>query len=338
MNKLLPYVLLLVSFNSFAMTPLPKRAEIPKDNPQSVEKINLGKTLYFDPRLSKDGTISCNSCHNVMLGGEDQRSVSVGVAGQKGGRSSPTVWNSAFHTTQFWDGRAETLEEQAVGPITNPVEMGMPDFETVIKRLEKIPGYVQMFESTFGTKGITKENIGKALASFERTLISGESDFDKYMHGNKKALSPQKIRGMKLVQEIGCTACHVGVNFNGENLKMGEGNFQKFPVIDNNLIAKYNLAADLGRYNVTKLIEDKNMWRVPTWRNIALTAPYFHNGSVKTLDEAVKIMAKSQLDMDLKDEQVNDIVAFLESLTGKFPKIAMPRLPETKNTTLMDLD
>lgn len=344
MNDLLKKVwvvsigLLSLSLQAQTMLPLPKTPEIPKDNPQSLEKINLGKVLYFDPRLSKNGTISCNTCHNVMLGGEDQRSVSVGINGQKGGRSAPTVWNSAFHTVQFWDGRAKSLEEQAVGPITNPIEMGMPNFEQVVERLNQIPGYVQMFDKVFGKKSITKENIGKAIASFERTLITKDSNFDKYMHGNKKAMSQQQLRGMKLVSEIGCTACHNGVNFNGENLKMGEGNFQKFPVVDNSFIKKYNLAQDLGRHAVTQKEDDKNMWRVPTWRNVALTAPYFHNGAVKNLEEAVRIMAKSQLDLELKQNQVEDIVAFLESLTGKFPKIDMPRLPETLKTTLVDLE
>lgn len=322
-----------------AMQALPKSAEIPKDNKQTIEKINLGKSLFFDPRMSINGTISCNSCHNLMLGGEDQRSVSVGVNGQKGGRSSPTVWNSAFHTVQFWDGRAISLEDQAVGPIGNPIEMGMPHFELVRDRLKQIPGYVAMFEKAFGKDSITKENIGKAIASFERTLIAGNSPFDKFIHGNKKAMTMQAQRGMKLVQEVGCIVCHAGANFNGESLKMGEGNFQKFPVFtDNEFVKKYNFMADTGRFDFTKNENDKHMWRVPTWRNIALTAPYFHNGSVRTLDEAVIVMAKVQLNLDLTENQVSDIVAFLESLTGIFPKIDMPRLPPTPKTTLFDLN
>lgn len=322
-----------------AMQALPKSAVIPKDNKQTIEKINLGKSLFFDPRMSINGTISCNSCHNLMLGGEDQRSVSVGVNGQKGGRSAPTVWNSAFHTVQFWDGRAISLEDQAVGPIGNPIEMGMPHFELVRDRLKQIPGYVAMFEKAFGKDSITKENIGKAIASFERTLIAGNSPFDKFMHGNKKAMTMQAQRGMKLVQEVGCIVCHSGANFNGENLKMGEGNFQKFPVFtDNEFVKKYNFMADTGRFDFTKNENDKNLWRVPTWRNIALTAPYFHNGSVRTLDEAVTVMAKVQLNLDLTENQVSDIVAFLESLTGIFPKIDMPRLPPTPKTTLFDLN
>lgn len=320
-----------------AMQALPKSPEIPKDNPQTIQKINLGRALYFDPRLSRNGTISCNSCHNLMLGGDDQRAVSVGVYGKKGDRSSPTVWNSAFSTTQFWDGRAKSLEEQAVGPIVNPVEMGMPHFDVVVERLNKISGYVQMFDKVFGKNSISKENIGKAIASFERTLNTPNSPFDKFMHGNKSAMTAQMKRGMKLVQDTGCLACHSGPNFNGENLKMGEGNFQKFPTFpDNDYVKKYNLMADTGRFSVTNKEEDKHMWRVPTWRNIALTAPYFHNGSVKTLDEAVRVMAKSQLNTDLKEDQVADIVAFLGSLTGEFPKIDMPRLPPTPNITVVE--
>lgn len=321
-----------------AMMPLPKLPEIPKDNPQTIQKINLGKSLYFDPRLSLNGTQSCNTCHNVAAGGEDNRSVSLSFKGEKGGRSAPTVWNAAFHTTQFWDGRVKSLEEQAVGPITNPVEMGMPDFAAVVARLEKIPGYVDMFEKVFGKNAITKENIGKAIASFERTLITPNSPFDKYMHGNKSALSAQAKRGMKLVQDVGCIACHSGANFNGD-LKMGEGNFQKFPVFtDNSFVKKYKFEEDTGRFTATKNADDKHMWRVPTWRNIALTAPYFHNGSVQTLDEAVRVMAKVQLNVDLKEEQIKDIVAFLESLTGTFPKIEIPRLPPTLGVSVVDVN
>lgn len=321
-----------------AFLALPKSPEIPKDNLQTIEKINLGKTLYFDPRLSKNGMLSCNSCHNLAGGGEDNRAVSLSFKGEKGSRSSPTVWNSAFHTTQFWDGRVKSLEEQAVGPITNPVEMGMPDFPTVVERLQKIPGYVTMFDKVFGKNSITKDNIGKAIASFERTLVTPDSPFDKYMHGNKSALSASEKRGMKLVQDVGCTVCHSGANFSGEN-KMGEGNFQKFPVYaDNDYVKKYKLMDDTGRFAETKKEDDKHIWRVPTWRNIALTAPYFHNGAVKTLDEAVRVMGKAQLNVDLKEDQVKDIVAFLESTTGKFPKIEVPRLPPTLGATVVDED
>lgn len=316
--------------------PLPATPPIPADNPQSPAKIELGKMLYFDPRLSVDGTISCNSCHNVMSDGGDGRPVGVGVRGQRGGRGSPTVWNSAFHSVQFWDGRAASLEDQAVGPLTNPIEMGMPSHDLVIERIKKIPGYVQAFKKAFPKEAEpTIKNVAKAIASYERTLITPNSPFDRYLKGNKKALTGQQIRGMKLVDEIGCTSCHTGVNLSGEN-KMGEGNYQPFPQVPGSKYDKmYDLTADLGRFEVTKKVEDKNHWRVPTWRNVALTAPYFHNGKVKTLDEAVRVMAKTQLDMDLKDDQVADIVAFLNSLTGEFPKQTMPQLPGTVNESLV---
>jgi len=326
-----------MSVSAWAMKPLPNKVPVPADNPMTPQKIELGKMLYFEPRLSVDGTISCNSCHNVMADGADGRAVGAGVRGQRGGRGSPTVWNSAFHTVQFWDGRAASLEDQAKGPITNPIEMGMPHHDLVIGRINQISGYVAAFKKAFpkDKNPVNTDNIAKAIASYERTLITPNAPFDKYMKGNKKALNPQQIRGMKLVEEIGCTSCHSGDIFAGEGFKMGEGNYQPFPQIPGSKFDKmYDITSDLGRYAVTKKDEDKNHWRVPTWRNVALTAPYFHNGKVKTLDEAVRVMAKTQLDADLNDTQVADIVAFLNSLTGEFPKQTMPRLPVTENFSI----
>jgi len=322
---------------AWAMEALPKVVPVPADNPQTPAKIELGKTLYFDPRLSVDATVSCNSCHNVMAAGEDGRPVGVGVRGQRGGRGSPTVWNSAFHTVQFWDGRAASLEEQAKGPLTNPIEMGMPNHDAVMARVKTIPGYVAMFKAAFPKDAdpVTIDNLAKAIASFERTLITPDSAFDLYKRGNKKAMSEAAVRGMKLVEEIGCTACHTGPNFAGEGLKMGEGNYQPFPQIPGSKYDKqYDLLSDKGRFEVTKDKEDMHKWRVPTWRNVAVTAPYFHNGKVRTLDEAVRVMAKTQLDQDLTEAQVGDIVAFLNALTGKFPKITAPQLPLLVNDTL----
>ncbi|MBY0516850.1 MAG: cytochrome-c peroxidase [Bacteriovoracaceae bacterium] len=327
----------LSSFSASALEALPKDVPTPADNPKTAIKVELGKALYFDPRLSIDGTVSCNSCHNVMASGEDNRPVSVGVNGQRGGRSAPTVWNSGHNTVQFWDGRAASLEDQAKGPLTNPIEMGMPNHDAVMARVKQLPGYVEMFKKAFpkDKEPVTIDNLAKAIATFERTLNTPDSAFDLYKRGNKKAMSAQAIRGMKLVEEIGCTACHTGKNFNGEGLKMGEGNYQLFPQAPGSKFDKqYNLTADLGRYEVTKNPEDKHKWRVPTWRNVALTAPYFHNGSVKTLDEAVRVMGKTQLDMDLSEDQVGDIVAFLNSLTGKLPKIVAPQLPMMAGGTL----
>ncbi len=319
------------------MKPLPSKVPVPADNPITPQKIELGKMLFFDPRLSMDGTISCNTCHNVMFHGGDGRPVGVGIHGQRGGRGSPTVWNSAFQTVQFWDGRAASLEDQARGPVTNSVEMGMTSHELVIERIQKIPGYITAFKKAFPKDKfpVTTNNLVKAIATYERTLVTPNAPLDKYLKGNKKAISLEAIRGMKLVEEIGCTSCHTGDNFSGEGFKMGEGNYQPFPQIPGSKYDKmYDLMSDKGRYEVTKNAEDKNKWRVPTWRNIAITAPYFHNGKVKTLDEAVRVMAKTQLDADLTDAQVNDIVAFLNTLTGEFPKQTMPILPATLNWSL----
>jgi cytochrome c peroxidase len=320
------------------LEPLPDKVPAPKDNPMTPAKVELGKQLFFEPRLSADGTVSCNDCHNVMGSGTDNRPVSVGISGQKGGRSAPTVWNAAFLSAQFWDGRAASLEDQAKGPILNPIEMGMPNPELAVQRIKSIPGYVAQFKEVFGGNDpVTYDNIAKAIASYERTLITPNSAFDKFAKGDKKALSEPAQRGMHLVEQVGCTSCHTGPNFSGPaDLAVGQGFYQKFPAFPGSEYdAKYSLIQDLGRYGVTKKDEDKNVWRVPTWRNVALTAPYFHNGSVKTLDEAVRVMAKTQLNKELKANEVTDIVAFLNSLTGEFPKQTMPKLPETTNASLV---
>ena len=307
---------------------LPTTAPAPADNPTTAEKVALGQMLYHDPRLSSSGTVSCASCHNTMLGGEDNRGGSVGVGGQVGGRSAPTVWNAAFNTVQFWDGRAASLEEQAAGPVTNPIEMGMKSWDDVVARLKTIDGYQKAFEKAFGKDSISKDSATKAIAAYERTLITPNSAFDKYVKGNKSAMTEQQVRGMNKAVELGCTGCHSGPAFNGP------GTFQKFPVIDNGFFeAKFDFKKDKGLAEVTNKKEDENFWKVPTLRNIALTAPYFHNGKVKTLDKAVKLMAKLQLGKDLSKGEVADIVAFLDALTGEFPKQKMPVLPATSGST-----
>ena len=308
---------------------LPKTPPTPKDNPMTPEKVYLGRQLYMDPRLSKDGTVSCNSCHNVMASGGDNRAFSAGIKGQLGGRSAPTVWNSAFHTVQFWDGRAASLEEQAKGPLINPGEMGMENHQVVMDRIAKIPGYVSQFTKVFGQNGLTIDNLAKAIAAYERTLITPNSPFDRYARGDKKAMSAQAIRGMNTVMEVGCVSCHTGKNFNApDDLAMGEGYYQKFPTFaENEYVTKYKFLEDKGRGALTKNEDDNYFFRVPTWRNVALTAPYFSNGAVKTLEEAVRVMAKVQLNKELSVNQVADIVEFLKSLTGERPKQPMPELP-----------
>lgn len=319
--------LILVTVASAQLQALPDTPPIPSNNPQTSEKIQLGKALYFDKRLSKDGTISCNSCHNVMGSGTDNKQFSSGVGGKKGGRNSPTVWNAAFMSVQFWDGRAKSLEEQAKGPMTNPVEMAMENHDAVVKRIKSSPEYVRDFEKVFGKDSVNIDNIVKAIAAYERTLITPNSAFDKFIKGDQNAMSAAAQRGMAKVQEVGCMACHMGPNFAGPQLPEGQGFYQKFPTFaDNEYEKKYKFTQDLGRYDVTKSDSDKHMFRVPTWRNVALTAPYFHNGSVKTLDEAVRVMAKTQLNKDLKKDEVSDIVAFLKSLTGERPKQTTPKV------------
>ena len=307
---------------------LPTKAPAPANNPTTPQKVELGKMLYHDPRLSSSGTVSCASCHNTMLGGEDNRAGSVGVGGQVGGRSAPTVWNAAFNEVQFWDGRAASLEEQAAGPVTNPIEMGMKSWGDVVARLKTIEGYQEAFEKAFGSGVISKDNATKAIAAYERTLITPDSPYDRYVKGSKSALTDQQIRGMNKAVELGCTGCHSGPAFNGP------GTFQKFPVIDNGYFqAQYKFKNDKGLAEVTGKKEDEHLWKVPTLRNIAITAPYFHNGSVKSLDTAVKLMAKLQLAKDLSKNEIADIVAFLNALTGTFPKQQMPVLPGTSGTT-----
>ncbi len=315
---------------------LPDQAPVPADNPMTAEKVALGKMLYFDPRLSSNGTVSCFTCHNVMEGGDDHRPTSIGVHGQAGGRNAPTVWNAAFLSAQFWDGRAATLEDQAKGPPANPIEMGMADLDATVDRIRKIPGYKAYFDKVYGgSESITMDNAAKAIAAYERTLITPNSAFDKYVKGDKQALTGQQVRGMDAFAKSGCTACHSGANFAGPPLPTGQPFLQKFPVFtDNTYVTRYKLMDDVGRMNVSHDPADKNMWRVQTLRNLVYTAPYMHNGSVKTMEEAVKVMAKTQLNLELDDQKVADIVAFLESLTGAFPEQIMPRLPPTPGDLL----
>ncbi|MGZ8216295.1 cytochrome-c peroxidase [Methylomagnum sp.] len=316
---------------------LPSKAPEPAGNPTTAAKVELGKMLYHDPRLSANGVLSCNSCHNVMLGGEDNRPNSVGVKDQRGGRSAPTVWNAAFNSVQFWDGRAPSLEAQAKGPVTNPIEMGMKSWDDVVARLKAIPGYPQAFAAAFGgDNAVSADNAAKAIAAYERTLITPNSAYDKYAAGDKSALTEQQARGLNTFAEVGCVSCHSGPAFNGPTLPEGTGFYQKFPTFENgSLEAQYNFSADLGRAAETKQDADKHLFKVPTLRNIALTAPYFHSGKVQNLEDAVRIMAKTQLNKDLTTEQTGDIVAFLNALNGEFPKIEMPRLPGYPNTAFV---
>lgn len=304
------------------------------DTRNNEELIELGKKLFFDPRLSADGTVSCNSCHNLMANGSDGRPSSVGVGGKVGTRKSPTVWNSQAYNFFFWDGRAASLEEQSKGPLVNPIEMAMPNHKAVEERLHKI-GYKALFEKVFKTKDAVKiDNFALAVASFERSLFVRNSRFDQFLAGKKEAITEQAKKGYQLVQDLGCMSCHNGPDFAGPQIPDSPF-LMKFPTLPNNEIEnQYKISQDLGRFQTTKKDTDKNMWRVQSWRNVALTAPYFHNGTVKTLQEAVRIMAKVQLNRDLKKQEIDDIVAFLDSLTSEFPKITLPELPMIKKESL----
>jgi len=324
----------------WAFQPLPEQPPIPEDNPQSDAKIELGKQLFFDPRLSLTGTHSCNSCHNLAAGGEDGLAQPVGVNGSKGRRSTLTLWNAAYHTVYNWDGSSKTLEKQVWQHILDKNVMAMPDSKTLLERLNDIDGYRLQFDSVFEGEGVTETTIAKAIASFERTLVTHNSPFDRFLNGDKQAISDYAQQGFEQFIEIRCASCHFWVNMAGPNpglaLQQGEGFYELFPNYPGTDYEKrYGLADDIGRYDFSRIKTDKRMWRVPSLRNVAITAPYFHNGAVKTLDEAVRVMAKTQLNRDLSGNEVTYLVEFLKTLTGEFPQIALPRLPATPKRTVM---
>ncbi len=283
-----------------------------KQNPITPEKVALGKQLFFDTRFSKDQKISCNSCHDVSRGGADVNAFSIGHKGQKGGRNAPTVFNAGVHFAQFWDGRAAALEEQAKGPVLNPVEMAMGGAEAVGTVLRSIPGYAALFQKAFpGDKEpITFENFARAIGAYERTL-STPSRFDAWLEGDAKALTDQEKAGLSLFLDTGCTTCHQGEGVGGSM-------FQKF-----GLVLPVPLLKDAGRYDVTKQEADRFFFKVPSLRNVEKTAPYFHDASAATLTEAIKVMGKHQLGKELGDAEVQSIIAFLKSLTGQASKEAI---------------
>jgi cytochrome c peroxidase len=327
----------LKAFSQADWQALPMTASAPANNPTNSQKVELGKKLFFDPRLSLTGTVSCNSCHNLMAGGEDSRPVSMGIEGRLGNRNAPTVWNSTFQASQFWDGRSPSLEDQAKGPMVAEPEMGMASHENAIGRIAAIPGYQSEFRAVFGNKNpINLDNAVAAIAAFERTLITPNSPFDRYVKGDAKALQESQVQGMKLFKSIGCIECHSGPAFNGWEPDMSETEFHEFPRnLDSSYVSRYNLTQDLGRYSVTKTDSDKHAYKVPTLRNIGMTAPYFHNGSVSKLDEAVRVMAETQLDLKISESETKLLIAFLSSLDGPFPEIIMPRLPILAGDTVL---
>jgi len=299
MNYFILFVLAIYTLQgSEPITPIVKLKNI------DVQKAKLGEKLFFDARLSRDNTIACVSCHNLASGGDDNLQYSFGINGQKGNMNSPTVLNAVNNFRQFWDGRAKNLQEQASGPIENPIEMGFT-FKELIPKLNDSE-YKTLFAKVY-KEGITKNSITDAISEYEKTLVTPNAPFDKYLKGDKNALSQKQKEGYELFKSKGCISCHHGVNLGG-NL------YSKFGVV------KDSKTTSLGRYNVTHKNRDKYYFKVPTLRNITLTAPYFHDGRTQSLEEAIKIMSQLQLGRYFTQDEVEKIEDFLHSLEGEIPK------------------
>jgi len=290
--------------------PLPDSADVDSD------KVLLGRSLYFDTALSGDGTVSCATCHMLEHGGAEPRKTSTGIRGQIGPINSPTVLNSSYNFVQFWDGRAKDLQEQAAGPVENPIEMGAK-WPKVVERLKKNNEYAAAFAKLYDD-GITKDNATDAIAEYEKSLIT-PSRFDAYLKGDSAAITDAEKQGYTTFKEVGCTACHSGIIAGGSM-------FQKMGLVKDYFKDRGTpvTEADLGRFNVTKKEQDKHFFKVPTLRNVELTSPYLHDGSRATLEETVRVMGTYQLGRDLTDAQVNGIVTFLKTLTGTLPEHAKP--------------
>lgn len=303
--------------------PLPDLAEMQKVRPFTEEQVKLGQQLWYENRLSKGNTVSCNSCHNLATAGVDNMPTSAGHKSQFGARNSPTALNAALLGSQFWDGRAADVEEQAGGPLLNPVEMANATEADATAKIAGIPEYQEKFKAAFPEDGaVSFKNITTALGAFERTLLT-PTRWDDYLKGNVSALSEQERKGVRAFMDNGCIACHNGVNLGGTM-------FQKFGLVDGPYWKHIDDPKhDKGRADVTKKAEDEFFFRVPGLRNVERTYPYFHNGSVWELDKAVNIMAKAQLGKTLAPEDTENIVAFLKALSGNVPESArtMPELP-----------
>jgi cytochrome c peroxidase len=310
---------------SSLMEPVPSTIPALDDNIVTPEKIDLGKALFFDPRMSASGVFSCNSCHNLATGGDDNMPVSIGHGWQTGPRNSPTVLNAVFNTAQFWDGRAPDLAEQAKGPVQAGVEMANTP-ENVLATLTSMPQYVEWFEAAFPDEPepVSFDNFAKAIEAFEATLIT-PAPFDAWLNGDDNALTDQQKRGLEVFLEAGCASCHNGVNLGGNG-------YYPFGLVERPG-ADILPEDDKGRYQVTATASDQYVFRASPLRNIALTAPYFHSGNVWSLQTAVEVMAESQLGTALAAEESVAITAFLESLTGEMPEVVYPILPPETATT-----
>jgi len=305
--------------------PMPAFVPMPPGNVNYLQKVDLGKQLYFDGRLSKNNAISCAFCHNPGTGFADARQFSIGAFGTAGGRQAPTVYNTAFNPFQFWDGRATSLEEQAIGPIHNPIEMA-ETHETIVPKIAKIPGYQKQFKAVFGNS-VSLQSIADAIAAFERTIVSSNSAFDKYVMGGSNAMDESAIRGMQLFKgKARCILCHNGPNFT-------DNRFHNLGVPQEGLLKE-----DLGRYNVTRRDGDKGAVKTPTLRSVTETAPYMHDGVFKTLEEVIEFKDKGgqpnphlsslMKPLGLAPDEKTDLVVFMKALTGAPLKIIMPKLPK----------
>ncbi|HEV8548443.1 MAG TPA: cytochrome-c peroxidase [Polyangiaceae bacterium] len=284
--------------------PLEPLPEVPALDARTVA---LGRRLFHEPRLSGDGKVACSSCHDLGKSGADSKPLSLGVSGKSGLVNAPTVYNASLNFVQFWDGRAATLEDQVGGPITNPIEMGS-SWDQALAALRADPSYVADFGALPG--GLTEANVRRAVADFERTLLTRGSAFDRFLAGDEQALAPEARSGYEMFKSVGCIACHQGRNVGGNM-------FQRFGVLGDYFKDRGHVSeADYGRYNVTHNEADRYVFRVPSLRNVTRTAPYFHDGSAATLPQAVQVMARYQLGRKLSDEQVSAIIAFLGALAG----------------------
>jgi len=301
------------------------------DNPLTDEKIELGKMLYFEPRLSSSWLISCNTCHNLSLGGIDLMETSIGHGWQKGPRNAPTVLNAVFNLAQFWDGRAADLEEQAKGPVQASVEMAS-DPARAVATLQSIPEYRELFAKAFPGEGepVTFDNMARAIEAFEATLVTPGSPFDRWLAGDDSAMTEAQVAGLETFVSKGCSGCHAGVNFGGQG-------YFPFGVV-HAPPADVRPEGDLGRFSVTNTEADQYVFKSPSLRNIELTAPYFHSGKVWSLETAVMIMGSAQLGATLTPEEAGAITTFLETLTGLQPAVEYPLLPtHTADTPLPDV-
>ena len=311
--------------------PLPDSPPALEATPMTPESIELGKMLYFEPRLSASWLISCNTCHNLSLGGVDLLETSIGHGWQKGPRNAPTVLNAVFNIAQFWDGRAEDLAEQAQGPVQAGVEMNNTP-QRAIQTLKSIPEYVERFEAVFpeDEDAVTFENMARAIEAFEATLLTPDARFDQYLKGKSNALGAMEKRGLGLFMDKGCSACHGGVN-------VGGAGYFPFGVVEKPG-ADILPPEDKGRFAVTNTASDEYVFKSPSLRNIELTPPYFHSGKVWDLEHAARIMGSAQLGQQLSEDDALAIVAFLRTLTGEQPLVEYPILPpHTSDTPLPDV-